>query len=173
MKNKIIGISILVVTVLIIYGGFRIVTNPDTIKATPGSSILGIDNFEIKLPNGWYFLEKGEYGDIYVRTDYKPYNIDLLINYNKNYKSDIEDYKINRKGFDYTKINDGEIFKIACGGALSCNGAIVGNDLYTFGFGVRSDQKPPENLDGIWTPDHNITQEKIQNIMLSIKKTTY
>lgn len=142
----------------------------EDVSVSQSGNLITIDDIQMELPDSWSFIRKDEYNSIYIRTDYKPYDVDLVIDYRKNPKLFKEDYKDTRGGYDYTKIADGEIFKVPCGGALACTGAIIGNDIYEIGFLVESNQNPPENLGELWTPDNNITDDKIWDIMLSIQK---
>lgn len=126
------------------------------------SVVLGL---QFSYPKNWGDC-KVEDNNIYFRTDFEKYNVDLVGEIKK------ADYLLEEYGnnVDNEKISENiEVFKIGCGGALSCAGIKVDNHIYEIGWQVSSDQKSPENLDGIWTPDHNITDDQMWNIVKSVK----
>jgi hypothetical protein len=157
-------------TFLEILSTFKFIESDET------ANVLNIHDIKMTIPDKWSIDKRIEnvenitgYTRVYIKTDYQPYNVFLVVDVKKNNEYDIEWYKGERRGGDYTKIKDGEIFKYFCAPGLACNGAIVNGDVYTFGWDIESDQSIPENLDGIWMPDHNVTQEDIWNILLSIE----
>ena len=56
----------------------------------------------------------------------------------------------------------------ACGGPMSC--WIVNNGVlnYEFSWNVQGNEPPPANLDGIWSPTANFTNDDITAIMKSM-----
>lgn len=164
MKRNILILSAITFVILIAIACYALFISQDQKSELTKSGDLKFAGIEMNIPDDWSFL-KSDGNTIYVRTDYKPYDVDLVIDYYKNNKAYAKDNSV----FNQIEIKDGEIYQNACGGALSCWVAKIGKDQYYFTFNVRSNQEPPENLDGIWTPGHNITGEMIQNIMLSIK----
>lgn len=169
MKNKIllaVMFFLLICVAVACFGIYKYINQKVTITESSGN--LRFSGIEISLPDGWNFLETDE-NNIYIRTDYRPYDVDLVISYKKNNKSDIESYNSSYKNYNSTEIAEGKIYQIPCGGPLSCQGAIIGKDLYVFIFDIRSNQIPPENVEGVWSPGHNITSDLIQSIMLSIR----
>ncbi len=129
------------------------------------SKIAGL---QFSYPKNWGDCRVDE-NNIHFRTDFKKYNVDLvgeIIEITN--PTEIEGGLL--VGYDNEKISSNvEVFKIACGGALLCSGIKINNAVYRATWVVSSDQKAPENLDGIWMPEHNITQEQIWNILKSVK----
>jgi len=139
-------------------------------KNQANENVFQIDDVKMILPEGWS-ADNQTQSRVYIKIDYnEPYDVFLKIEASKNQISEIKRYKEDRSGYEYTTTQNGEIFKIACGGAFDCNGAIMDGDVYTFVWYIESNQPAPENLDGVWTPDNNVTREDIWNILKSIKK---
>jgi len=166
---------ILFIAVIVISGAFwwwqnikQIPVNlPSISPKSEKSTTFSIQGIQMTIPNDWN-IDKQTESEIYIKTNYKPYDVFLVLNIEKNKEQNIEWYKKNRDGFDYTEVKNGEIFKIACGGG-TCNGAILNNDVYVFKWNIKSNQPAPKNLTGIWEPDNNISSNDIWNILQSIK----
>lgn len=139
--------------------------------------ILGL---QFKYPVNWgkckikKMSEKNidKFAEYSVMTDYKPYNVDLTIQLRKMDQKKIEEYKNKTFGaFNVSKIGNNDYFNFACGGALFCGGVFFeNNNGFEIYFGVDSNQPVPENLVGIWEPDHNIKKENLRNILETFTK---
>lgn len=130
------------------------------------NEILGI---QLKFPSAWGAC-KTDISSFSIKTDYKPYDVYLIANVGKNIKDIINSYVLNREGNNYIKIKDGEIFDSFCAPAIACNGAILNSDLYFFTWDIKSNQSAPLGYDGIWSPDHNVTEEDTWKILSTIEK---
>lgn len=122
-----------------------------------------IQDLQMTMPKTWQ-LDKQSDSTVFLQTDYQPYNVLLVLRVRNTSQQDAED------GFDFTKTPSAEIFKLACGGTLACNGAIIGDETYTFSWSIQTSQPVPKDLDSIWVPEHNVTQEDIWAILKTITK---
>ncbi len=68
-------------------------------------------------------------------------------------------------GTDFTKIKDGEIFKVPSCGALACYGAIIKEKSYSFNWDIQTSDPNPQNArndfstDAIWNAMKTVTVE--------------
>ncbi|PIR93451.1 hypothetical protein COT99_00700 [Candidatus Falkowbacteria bacterium CG10_big_fil_rev_8_21_14_0_10_43_10] len=123
---------------------------------------------QFKYPDSWGECKDG--GDfLLMKTDYKPYDVYLRVDIEKNNKEYTYSFKERRNGFGYTQIKNGEIFEDACGGPFACNGAILKNNIFGLWWNIESNQPIPKDLGKIWVPEHNITDEMIWNILKTIE----
>lgn len=99
-----------------------------------------------------------------ILTESKPYLVYMLFEARKNPIDNPNDSK-----YDSRQVTYGEIFKVACGGGF-CAGANVGSDVYEFNYSVQSTQPAPADLDGIWNPDNNITDDQVNKLLSTISK---
>jgi len=150
-------------------------SSPTTTQQSPqiSDNKISFRHIEITLPVGWKVEKSKQINNsmtnYYIKTDYQPHTVyaglDIKIITDSISKQSYSSFPIQ------FSVGDIKIFQEACGGAISCDGAIVGDEIYTFGWVVEdSSQVPPANLDGIWSPEHNITREKIDSILKTIKK---
>ena len=150
-------------------------SSPTTTQPSPkiSDNKISFRHIEITLPVGWKVEKSKQINNSMtnysIKTDYQPYTVyaglDIKIVTDSNSKQYYSSFPIR------FSVGDIKIFQEDCGGAISCDGAIVGDEIYTFGWVVEdSSQVPPANLDGIWSPEHNITREKIDSILKTIKK---
>lgn len=128
--------------------------------------VLGL---QFSYPKNWGDC-RIEDNNIYFRTDFEKYNVDLVAEIKKidTSKTDIKEFFAS--GWNNEKISENiEIFEVPCGGAILCGGIKINNNIYTIDWVVSSDQKVPENLDGIWVPENDVTKDQILSIMRSVK----
>lgn len=150
----------------------------DNPLAQPNRQILNTqevtiaDKIALDLPHGWTLIEQNEKYAI-VQTDYKPYNVQLYMYYEVGPEDGVEFVNTDRSGPHYAKIPDGEIFQSACGGNLGCFIAVIDQDTYKINFGIKSDQPAPENLNEIWIPQHNVSQEDLWKALRTIRKLSH
>lgn len=127
------------------------------------SNFLNISDIEIEFPEGWVVSSVSE-NTAKILTDFKPYNVYLLLNLEKNTATANSNYQ---EKTTMTKTEYGTVYIVEQGGAMSVTGALINRNKYSFAWSIESNQPVPKNLDQIWSPDHNITPE----ILFSITKT--
>lgn len=134
------------------------------LKTCP-DAVLGL---EFSYPEPWGDCYTENDREIYFETKYNNYNIKLfgsIIEVNEKMKKQIS---LEQK----EQIDDLIIYNIDCGGVFTCSRFGFNNDsLYEIVWEVLSDQSPPDNLEYIWRPDHDITREDVNNILRTIKRS--
>ena len=125
---------------------------------------LGI---KLKYPNEWKECTAVNSSFLFD-INYNEYNITFTVNGSKNEKQHIKWFIEERGGFDYTVTKNGEVFQDVCSGG-GCYGAIIEGNIYFFTMDIKSTQPVPEDFDGIWTPDHNITKDQIWTVLKNIE----
>jgi len=117
-----------------------------------------------------YYFSIDDNNNFIFQTKYNSYNIYLIAQIQKNNENDIHFYVNKRNGENYTNIKDGEAFKVVgFGGSFDYTGAILENNLYMISWNIESDEQAPQNVNGIWTPNHNINRNQIWNILKTIE----
>lgn len=138
---------------------------PTQVVEVQTSVILEILDLQFDLPSNWK-VESVIENKAKILTDYPEYQVYLTLDVGKNTKMSISDYLT--YSADSITTDYGQVYKVTCiGGSLTCTGALIYGNKYTFYWDIESNQPAPTNLDGIWRPDHSITRE----ILLDITKT--
>ena len=128
--------------------------------------ILKILDIQMELPKGWK-VSSVSGNRAKILTDYKEHQVFLTLQLLTTYPLPA-DYWQHRTEVEHTKY--GIISLIGCGGNLDCHEMVINDKAYSFGWGLESDQVIPEDLDGVWVPDHNIERpETFLSILRTIK----
>lgn len=129
------------------------------------NNILKISNIQMEFPEGW-IVSSVTKNEAKILTDYPNYQVYLTLRLNVNDSTADSSYK--SAG---TKINTnyGEIFNVQGGGPKGWTGALINGNKYSFVWNIESNQPVPENLDGIWVPDSNVTSEVLLDITKTVK----
>ena len=130
-----------------------------------------VAGFKLSYPKTW--------GDcrvvgqqIFFRTDYKKYNVDLVADIRKISKETAgQSFMVyDTKQEKIPGALNSTIYNIACGGGVFCSGLNINNEyFYEINWDVVSNQPVPKNLDGVWSPDYSFTSDDIWNILRSIQ----
>lgn len=134
-------------------------------------NLINFNGISLTFPSSWEVTEKETVNSrkdyFIIKTDYQPYTVfvGLNVEINPPYKS----------SFIYEParfmVGDIKIVDNGCGGAIRCDVAVVDGDVYLLDWIIEKSTQPvPANLDGIWQPDNNITREKLDDILKTIKK---
>ena len=130
------------------------------------------NKFSLKFnyPDIWMGCTDNE-NTLIFETNYQPYSVNLILEIKQEeLDRGIQIQKQDSIDWRYQKITNGEIFGIPCGGALECSGVILGDDFYQLGWLVSSNQSRPEDWDGLWSPDHNVSHIDIWNILNTVER---
>lgn len=123
------------------------------------------------LPSDWTIREHSDTRAV-IRTETKPYEVDLVVTKRDFSPEEFALYKdqSNGAGFGYVDVPEvGQIFVLGCGGPVSCDGVLLDTVGYGINWEIQSNQPAPENLDGIWAPDHKVADVDIQSVMKTIR----
>lgn len=140
-------------------------TVPATANPTnPVEKQITLAGINLTIPGKWQ-VESNDNNSARILTDYPAYKVELLVR--------LENASLTESGykssFDNTITKYGEVFKTSLGGAFDSTGIKINGKLYLFIWEIVSNEPTPSNLDGIWTPKHNVTDSDIWNITLSAK----
>jgi hypothetical protein len=121
--------------------------------------------FKIQYPVAWGDCQIQNDTSLTIRTDYDKYQVDLLLKINKATKDAYTKARKTANGI--SRLNNGEFFEEAQGGAIMSGMMLLGDKYYSYNFDVKSNQPTPEKLDGVWVPDHKVTKDILLDILLS------
>lgn len=130
---------------------------------------LDISGFKFSYPETWGDCKVDDQ-KISFRTDFKKYNVDLVVEFREFSKEMAEDFiNYSIKQEKINGINNAIIYKGVCGGSITCSVLNINNQkFYKIDWGVSSNQSVPEDLVGVWVPDYNFTDDDIWTILRSI-----
>lgn len=120
-----------------------------------------------EYPGTWGECAKTENG-VSFRTDYDAYQVDLVLSLNVVTK---EKYGNRERPANVNELTNGngEFFEEAQGGTLMGGLIRLNDNYYRFDFSITSSQPAPEELDGIWAPDHDVSKDILLSILRSAK----
>lgn len=121
-----------------------------------------LSDIKLTIPSNWK-IESNDGKSAKILTDYQPYKVELSINL----ENDILTKSNYESGFGNTKTKYGEAFKVAQGGGFNVTGIKINEKLYSFSWEITSNEPIPSNLDGIWTPKHNVSEEDMWDVTIS------
>lgn len=129
-----------------------------------------VAGFKFSYPKTWGDC-KFDGQKISFRTDFKKYNVDLVAELRETSKEMAQgfiDYSIKQEKID--SMDNAIIYRGICGGGIACSILNINNQkFYEINWDVVSNQPAPENLDGVWVPDHSFTDDDIWTILRSAK----
>ncbi|MFZ2310747.1 MAG: hypothetical protein WAW11_04350 [Patescibacteria group bacterium] len=124
--------------------------------------------FKFQYPSSWGKCQVKDNKVLTFKTDYDKYQVDLILTMNSATKEKYSEAK--KTAINLTHLNNGEFFEEAQGGAMMGGMMLLGGNYYDYIFDIKSDQPAPENLDGVWVPENNITKDVMLNILSSVEK---
>lgn len=139
-----------------------------TLTISEETNILKISDIKMELPKNWKVYSVSG-NNAKILTDYSKYQVYLTLKLNKNDSIAESSYK---SAVTKTKIDYGEVFDVAQGGAKGVTGAVIDGNKYSFEWNIESNQPVPTNLDGIWRPDDNVTSKILLDITKTVKPIT-
>lgn len=132
-----------------------------------------VSGLQFEYPKSWGDCKVAE-KNIYFRTDFKEYDVDLVASIREIDKTTAEKDFAESNVIKKEKISDENnliIYDIACGGAIACSGLDINNgNYYEIDWSVSSNQPIQKNTDGAWIPNYNFTKDDIWNILKSAKR---
>ena len=134
------------------------------------SNLLKISDIQITFPESWKVVSSTE-KTAKILTDYKQYQVYLILNFEKNTTNAKNSYDTEGKT-NAIKTQYGEVYSISSGGGAGMTGALLNNNKYLFKWDIESNQKPPTVLDGVWKADSNITQKSLLDITKTVQSLT-
>ncbi len=155
-------------------------TPEDTITPTSTAPLADVDSstwktyhneeysFEFKYPKKWSLVGFKEQRDglfsIFLKTDYQPNLVDAIFTFES---IDVEMVDILKKegGFSFMHQDQSVLFRVDCGGAMACYVLQTETQTFKVSWDIQSSEKPPQKLDEIWRPSHNITESEVQSIL--------
>jgi len=115
------------------------------------------------VPSEWIWLDFPSDDSVRFETSQDPYNVIEKIDV---FASDQE--LVGEGVIEETE--NATIYANPCGGALACYYVEFEDGLYEVYWNIpSSNQEPPEDLDGIWHPDHNVTKDVILEVMRTFR----
>lgn len=136
------------------------ITSTETTKEE--TNILKISDIQMDLPIGWTVSSVSE-KQAKILTDYKPYQVYLLLNFEKNSFRETSLCEYSRS----ISTKYGKVCSVDGSGFFT--EALINNNRYYFVWDIESNQKPPADLDYPWVPDTNITSEILLDITETIR----
>ena len=121
--------------------------------------------FKFQYPVTWGDCQVQNDTLLTFRTDYDKYQVDLLLKINKITKDVYT--KAKKTALGLSRLNGGEFFEEAQGGVFMAGMILLNDNYYSYDFDIKSNQPTPDKIDGVWTPDNNITKDALLNILLS------
>lgn len=137
---------------------------------------FNVADLEFKIPENWSLvsIEKDikntkvisnyVYYQIKFLTDYKPYKVYALASIHIN-NTNKNDYICD---WNPIKTQYGQVCEISGSGYGHFYINLNNGKNYYISWGIESNQSPPKDLDGLWSPDNNLTNE----IMMDFCKST-
>lgn len=159
--------ALLIAGLVLVGGGCLSGVKPSTDTETTVSeeAEVRVQTFKLKgisfeVPEPWYVVTSAG-STARIRTDEEPYQVDLVM-------------EIEEDGFTpvtgqipVAKAVSGDIYVEGCGGPFACHGLVLGDASFSVIWTIDSDQPVPENLDGVWSPDHDFDQDDLLDILVS------
>lgn len=125
------------------------------------ASVVVWQDIAFTLPEGWTAEEQMQGYDISVPDE--NYEVTLVWTVSQESEGALP-----LEGSEVETTADGiQLYNIGCGGAYYCGNFAYAGQAYGYSFQVRSTQPVPENLDGIWIPDTEVTQEDLEDFIAS------
>lgn len=121
------------------------------------SNELVIAPFAFTFPAGWSAEEEGN--GMVISVPDATYEVQLVMTLEADGAEPIE-------GTEMMATEENiQIYNIGCGGAYYCGNLMFDGQSYNYAFQVESTEPVPENLDGIWTPSIDVTQEDLADFI--------
>lgn len=129
---------------------------------------LRLGDLSFYLPKGWSVAEEMQESEGIVRASLNvpdsKYDVKLTMTVTEGTTYDDQE--------PLAQNQEAKVYLVPCGGAYACY-ALVFLDEYEreFDFDILSNEPVPENLDGIWTPRTEVTQEELIEFLLGVAST--
>jgi len=130
---------------------------------TPGTTPVTVNGVTFDVPSEWTWLDYPDDESVRFETSASPYNVIEKIDIQVSPYEPLEGELIE-------ETTDARIYLNPCGGALACYYVELETGTYEVYWNTpTSNQDPPDDLDGIWIPDHNVTREVILDVMRTFR----
>jgi len=119
-----------------------------------------------KYPKNWGECKETKNGVSFITND-DQYQVELVLTLDE---ATNEEYNSNKEySFNNNKLagGNGDFFEEAQGGALMSGFIRLYNNYYKFSFDIVSNQPAPEKLNGVWSPNHNVSKDDLISILRS------
>lgn len=135
----------------------------EALKACP----LAVSGLKFDYPGNWGACRVS--GDkIYFRTDFKKYQVDLVISFTKITQKKFTDLRSSALNILKLANSDGEFYSVAQSGG---GGYLrVGKNYYQYSLNIEGNQAAPANLNGLWERENNITPDTVTNIIKTARQ---
>ncbi len=120
-----------------------------------------IQGFAMTVPDK-YSVVKVENTKAWVKTDDKKYDVKLVLEITP--MSTVEFKKATAGLTPDAVLKNGSVYKDGCSG-FGCYNVMVGDKAFAVQSGIESNEKPPLNLDGVWSPSSAATSEDLLSIL--------
>jgi len=143
-------------------------SNNDVLARKDSDSQFSIDNIKFSMLTNW-LVAKEENGKIYIKNlNYKS-KYDVFLFPSRIVRTVMGGSAVFDKSAAPIKINGGEIFNEAIGGAFAGYVVDMNGFEYEIIWDIVGNELPPSNIDGLWTPSHGFTQGDLLEIMKTAK----
>ena len=155
------------------------VTSEPSPTITNSDKTFKVAGLEFEIPSNWSLISAGE-NLKYSNKNYEYYSVKFLTDY-KLYKvyalADIRIDNTNKNNYlcdiwNPIKTQSGQVCQVAGSGYGHFYINLNNGKNYYISWGVESNQSPPKDLDGLWSPDNNLTDETMMNFVKSAKLIT-